>query len=270
MAKDPAPPRRSPTLAALWGAPIGLLGGLIGLGGAEFRLPVLVGVFGYAARRAVALNLAISLITVVSALIIRGGTLSLAPLLDLLPVVLAMIAGAVSAAYLGTALVHRVSEHLLERVILVFLVVIGSALVVEAFLPQDVPGLLPSSPLVRLLAAVLFGLGIGLVSSLLGVAGGELIIPTLVFAFGVGIKTAGTASLLVSLPTVAVGVLRHRRLGAFEESQDIAKTVAPMGVGSVVGAVAGGFLVGIVPAAALKLLLGIILIVSAVRIFRGR
>jgi hypothetical protein len=87
-------PRRSPTLAALWGAPIGLLGGLIGLGGAEFRLPVLVGAFGYAARRAVALNLAISLITVVSALVIRGGTLSLAPLLALLPVVAAMIAGA--------------------------------------------------------------------------------------------------------------------------------------------------------------------------------
>src|SRR5215210_7991828 len=143
MPKPFVSPRRSPTLAALWGAPIGLLGGLIVLGGAEFRLPVLAGVFGYAARRAVALNLAISLITVVSSLVIRGSTLSLSPLLGLLPVVLAMIVGAVSAAYLGTALVHHVSEHLLERAILVFLVVIGMALVVEAFLPQDVPGLLP-------------------------------------------------------------------------------------------------------------------------------
>jgi uncharacterized protein len=168
---------RSPVAALLYGAPIGLLGGLIGLGGAEFRLPVLAGVFRYPARRAVALNLAISLITVVSALLIRGGTLSFAPLLGLLPVVVAMIAGAVSAAYVGTALVHRVSERLLERVILVFLVVIGSALIVEAFLPQDVPGLLPDALTVRVVAAVLFGLGIGLVSSLLGVAGGELIIP---------------------------------------------------------------------------------------------
>jgi uncharacterized protein len=40
-----------------------------------------------------------------------------------------------------------------------------------------------------------------------------------------------------------------------------------MGVGSVFGAVAGGLLVGLVPAA-LKLLLGVVLIVSAVRIFR--
>jgi uncharacterized membrane protein YfcA len=226
-----------------------LLGGLIGLGGAEFRLPVLAGVFGYCARRGVALNLAISLVTVVSALIIRGGTLSLAPLLVLLPVVVAMILGAVSAAYVGTALVHRVSEHLLERVILVFLVVIGTALIVEAFLPQDVPGLLPAWPLVRLVAAVHFG--VGLVSSLLGVAGGELIIPTLVFAFGVGIKTAGTASLLISLPTVAVGVLRHRRLGSFTDRTDLTQTVFPMGVGAVVG----GLFVGVVSAAVLKLVL---------------
>src|SRR5919112_2752558 len=267
METKPDNVHRSPLAALLYGAPIGLLGGLIGLGGAEFRLPVLAGVFRYPARRAVALNLAISLLTVVSALLIRGGTLSFTPLLGLLPVVAAMIVGAVSAAYVGTALVHRVSERLLERVILVFLVVIGAALIVEAFLPQDVPGLLPDALPVRVVAAVVFGLGIGLVSSLLGVAGGELIIPTLVFAFGAGIKTAGTASLLISLPTVAVGVLRHRRLGSFTDRADLTQTVAPMGLGSVVGAVVGGLFVGVVPAAVLKLVLGVNLIVSAVRIF---
>ena len=72
--------KRSPVLALLYGAHIGLLGGLIGLGGAEFRLPVLAGVFGYRARRAVALNLVISLITAVCALLIRSGTLAFAPL----------------------------------------------------------------------------------------------------------------------------------------------------------------------------------------------
>ena len=71
METKPDNVHRSP-VGLLYGAPIGLLGGLIGLGGAEFRLPVLAGVFRYAARRAVALNLAISLVTVVSALLIRG------------------------------------------------------------------------------------------------------------------------------------------------------------------------------------------------------
>ena len=42
-----------------------------------------------------------------------------------------------------------------------------------------------------------------------------------------------------------------------------------MDAGSVVGAVVGGLLVGLVPAAALKLVLGVILIASPVRIFRG-
>ena len=163
----------------------------------------------------------------------------MAPVVALLPVVIAMIAGALAAAYLGTAFVHRITEQLLERIILTLLVVVGTGLIVEAFLPQEVPGLLPNALAVRMLAALLFGLGIGLVSSLLGVAGGELIILTLLFAFGADVKTAGTASLLISLPTVAVGVVRHARLKAFDERLDLTQTVAPMGVGSVIGAVAG-------------------------------
>jgi uncharacterized membrane protein YfcA len=113
-----------------------------------------------------------------------------------------------------------------------------------------------------------FGLAIGLVSSMLGVAGGELIIPTLIFVFGVEIRTAGTASLLISLPTVLVGVIRYARQGAFANWQSLRDTVAPMGAGSVIGAVLGGLPVGIVPATWLKFILGLILMISAWRIFR--
>ena len=41
------------------GAGVGLLGGLIGLGGAEFRLPLLIALFGFAALQAVIMNNAI-------------------------------------------------------------------------------------------------------------------------------------------------------------------------------------------------------------------
>lgn len=44
------------------------MGGLIGLDGAEFRLPLLIVVFGFAALQAVILNKAMSLIVVVTAL----------------------------------------------------------------------------------------------------------------------------------------------------------------------------------------------------------
>jgi uncharacterized membrane protein YfcA len=110
-----SPPRlseggRSPVHAFGFGVPIGALGGLIGLGGAEFRLPVLTGVLGYRPRQAVAVNLAVSLITVLAAAAIRGSTLAWQPVIALLPVAAAMTTGAVTAAYVGIGVVRRLPE----------------------------------------------------------------------------------------------------------------------------------------------------------------
>ena len=265
---EPAPPSRA-GLAFLYSVPIGLLGGLIGLGGAEFRLPVLAGPLGYPARQAVPLNLAVSLVTLSAALVARGGALSFAAVLPLWPALLSLIGGAVVSAFFGTALAGRLSNEGLHRVILVLLVGIGGLLIVESFLPDQLPPFVSDAVAWRVAAGVAFGLGIGLVSSLLGVAGGEVIIPTLVYAFGADIKTAGTASLLISLPTVLVGVARYAARGAFAGQRDLTGTVAPMGVGSVIGAVAGGALVGVIPAPILKLGLGTILILSALGVFHA-
>jgi uncharacterized protein len=269
---EPRPPR--PWLAFAYSIPIGTLGGLIGLGGAEFRLPVLAGPLGYPARQAVPINLAVSLVTVTAALAIRGQTLSYDPVAPHLPAVLALIAGAVFSAFWGATLGARLSNERLERIIFYLLAIIGTALIVEAFLPQEIPALLPALPALRIAAGVLFGLLIGLVSSLLGVAGGELIIPTLVFFYGVDIRTAGTASLIISLPTVLIGILRYASRGGYrppagsEHRSPWREVIAPMGVGSVIGAAAGGLLVGLIPIPALKFILGTVLIASAVKIFR--
>lgn len=252
-------------LAFGFAIPIAILGGLIGLGGAEFRLPVLVGPLGYRARQAVPLNLAVSLVTIVTSLVIRTRSLSLVPLQPLLPVLLALAIGAMIAAFFGTGLFERLSEHALERIIQGLLLVIGLVLLLEAMTTSAAGALLPAAA--WLPAAVLFGLAIGTVSSLLGVAGGEVIIPTLIFAYGVDIKTAGTASLLVSLPTVLVGIARHQRRGAYTRL-DVLQTVAPMGAGSIIGALIGGLLVGLIAVSLLKALLGGVLIVSALRMFR--
>jgi hypothetical protein len=52
-------------------------------------------------------------------------------------------------------------------------------------------GPLPLDAWIRIIAGLLFGFMIGAISSLLGVAGGEVIIPTLVFCYGVPVKTDG-------------------------------------------------------------------------------
>lgn len=262
-----AEPRRSPLLAVVTGAPVGLLGGLIGLGGAEFRLPLLKALFRYPIHRAVALNLAVSLITLVASLAIRLRTTQIEPLRPMVPVMLGMIAGSMTGAFFGATWASRLSVRRLEQTVLLLLVAIGLALMVEAFIPFRGSGI-PGSLAVRLPVAVVLGLGIGIVSSLLGVAGGEIIIPTLVFVFGLDIKLAGTASVMISLPTVAVGCLRYSRKRAYADRRDLPSLVIPMGLGSIAGALGGGLLLQYVPSGALKLGLGVILIISAVKIFR--
>jgi uncharacterized membrane protein YfcA len=259
-------PRESAALAALTGAPVGMLGGLIGLGGAEFRLPLLRGLFAYPVRRAVALNLAVSLVTLAASLAIRLRLSRLAAIEDLAPLLTAMVGGSISGAWVGPSLAHRISATTLERIILVLLVAIGGLLIADTFLPHRATGL-PAALALRIPVAVVLGVGIGLISSLLGVAGGELIIPSLVFVFGADIILAGTCSVLISLPTVLVGIGRYAARGAYAR-RDLSILVLPMGLGSVAGALLGGLLVPYVPQPALKLVLGAILIVSAIRIFR--
>lgn len=252
--------------ALITGTPIGCLGGLIGLGGAEFRLPVLVGLFKYPSSQAISLNLAVSLITLFSSLIFRIPSAPFIELLPLLPIILSLIAGGMGGAYLGAFFTKKISERVLEKVILVLLVSIGLLLIGESFYPFVTGGVqAPFQAL--LLMALVFGIVIGMITSLLGVAGGELIIPTLILFFGVDIKLAGTASILISLPTVIIGLSRHYANGAFKQKSELLELVLPMGIGSIIGSFIGGLLIVYVSGSLLKLILGLILMISAVKIF---
>lgn len=266
---SPLPPAR-PATAFACGAVVGVLGGLIGLGGAEFRLPLLIGLFALAAHQAVRLNLLVSLATVSAAVVARFGFASFPDLLGLLPEIAAVTAGAVLAAWFGTGLLARLSAGALTRLIAALLAVVGLLLLAESLLGLDAGRGLPDGGILRPAVGVVAGLGIGLVSSLLGVAGGEFIIPTMMLAFGADVRTAGTASLLVSLPTVAVGVLRYQRHGAYRDGNLLASLALPMALGSVVGAMLGAALLPHAPAAALKLVLGLILVASALKLARRR
>ncbi len=251
--------------ALFYGAPIGVLGGLIGLGGAEFRLPVLTGVFRYSAKQAVPLNLAISLFTVVAAFVTRASLTSLHSLLPIVPLLCMLGIGSMLGAHVGSGHVHRLHEMGVEKLVTALLIIIGVLLIAESFWVFEAQQLFKSFEL-NLFLGVLFGLGIGLISSFLGVAGGEVIIPTLVLVFGVDIKDAGTGSLLVSTAPILVGMIRYGKQGRYRSQADM-HIIALMGIGSVIGAVIGGMMLGIVPGQPLKLLLGLLLIVSAVKVF---
>jgi len=249
---------------------IGGVGGLIGLGGGEFRLPILVGLIGFTARAAVPMNQLLSLITLVTALLVRWQTGSLVGVGVLAPAIVALGVGGMTAAWYGVRLLAWVSDHGLERAIAILLMAIGLVLIGERFLPGGLPALVPAEPGWQIVAGIILGPCIGTASTFLGVAGGELLIPALVFVFGADIHTAGSAVLFVSIPTVCVGLLRYRRMGLLPSRDTLLRVGLPMGAESLVGAAAGGVFAGSASAQMLKLLLGVILIAAALKAFWRR
>ena len=246
---------------------IGGMGGLIGLGGGEFRLPVLVALIGFTARAAVPMNQILSLVTLATALIVRWHTGSLVGVGVFAPAVIALGIGSVTAAWFAARLLSRVSDHPLERAIAILLMAIGLLLIGERLLPASLPALVPAEPGWQILAGVALGLCIGTASTFLGVAGGELLIPTLIFVFGADIHTAGSTVLFISIPTVCMGLFRYGRMGLLPGRSTLLRIGLPMGIESLVGAAAGGAFAGSTSAEVLKLLLGVILIAAALKAF---
>lgn len=106
---------KSALLAFITGTPIGCLGGLIGLGGAEFRLPLLVGIFNYSAHKSVALNLAVSLVTIISSLLFRIPKTSINSIAPLWTLILTMTLGSMSGSYIGAHFSKRITENSFKK-----------------------------------------------------------------------------------------------------------------------------------------------------------
>jgi uncharacterized protein len=244
---------------------VGLLGGLVGLGGAELRLPLLVGVFGFAALAAVIVNKAMSLVVVLVAVPSRLVAVPVAEVVAAWPAVLNLLAGSLIGAWLGATWATRMATATLFRVLALLLVSIAVVFTAERL------GTLSSLDLVgpaQVVVGVVAGFGVGVVAALMGVAGGELLIPTFVLLYGVDTKLAGSLSLLVSLPTMLVAIFRYSRDQAFAVLGENRGFVVALAVGSAAGSVAGGLLVGAVPEAVLVPLLAGILLLSAVQVWR--
>ena len=248
------------------GAAVGIVGGLIGFGGAEFRLPLLIGLFGFAALEAVILNKATSLIVVATALPFRAGTVPLDQVLAEWPIILNLLAGSLLGAWIGAGLAVRMKSRTLYSVLAGLLVLIAAVLALSHSTTLSPAALITGkAPIV---AGLVAGFGIGIVASLMGVAGGELLVPTLVLLLGIDLKLAGSLSLAISLPTMLVGFARYSRDDSFSFLARNRDFVLLMAIGSVIGVAIGGQLLGAVPVAILLPVLVAILLVSSVKVWR--
>lgn len=104
------------------------------------------------------------------------------------------------------------------------------------------------------------GLGIGLMSGLLGLGGGTFLVPILTGWFALDQHTAHGTSLAVVVPTGIVGALIYGAHGTMDVPMAL-----QLAAGGIFGAAIGARVMKKIPAAQLKRLFGIMLIAVGIK-----
>jgi uncharacterized protein len=110
---------------------------------------------------------------------------------------------------------------------------------------------------------VAFGVLTGILSGVLGVGGGIFMVPFLVLVVGLSQHAAQATSLLVVLPTAAVGSWSLYRRGVGDPP-----TALRMGLVGMVGSIAGTAVALSMPAQALRICFALLMVVIGVRLLR--
>lgn len=251
-------------MAGSAGALVGVLGGMVGLGGAEFRLPLLLGLFGFAALEAVIVNKTMSLVVVTTSIPARLLGVPFDHVASHWLIAANLLAGSLIGAWVGAGWATRMKSATLSRILAALLIVIAIILATTHF------GAVPHVEFdgaTRIVIGLIAGFGIGVVAALMGIAGGEFLIPTIVVLFAVDIKVAGSLSLIVSLPTMLVAFFRYSKDQTFGVLRANIAFILAMAGGSICGALLGGLLLGVVSSAFLIPALVALLAISAARVW---
>jgi uncharacterized membrane protein YfcA len=264
MLNQPSLLRRPGVIAALSGLLTGIAAGFIGVGGGEFRIPVLVQVLGLPLKFAGGINLMVGLFTVALSVYRRWGPDAWTR--DDLALLGIMGSVSVIGAGIGVLGRERLPQRPLKAAVCGYLFIIGLWMLYESIAHIE-HVLFEPTGMTRWVLAGLIAFPIAIVSGVLGVAGGEMRIPALLYVFGMPIKAAGTFSLMISIPTVAAGALTDRRLGGLPNAA--VRIGVLMGVASAVGVMVGAALLPYADRDLIKGTLGVVLLLATVHLAWG-
>jgi uncharacterized membrane protein YfcA len=188
-------------LGFVFAALIGLALGMLGGGGSILTVPVLVYVLGFDPKLAIAMSLPVvgtaALVGVVSHWRAGNVRLQVAALFGSIAMV-----GSYVGARLSVLLSGRAQLLILGAVMLV-----AAALMLRSAVRDDVSPDAAAPPHNAVMLAV--GLGVGLLTGVIGIGGGFLIVPALVILGRVPMKSAvGTSLLVIALNSIS-GYLGH-------------------------------------------------------------
>ncbi|MDZ4828766.1 MAG: sulfite exporter TauE/SafE family protein [Phycisphaerae bacterium] len=233
---------------------VGLALGLLGAGGSIITVPVLVYVVGEAPKAAIAE----SLLIVATIAAVAAFHYQRARLIDWRNAVLLGVPGMLGA-FGGAALASFVSGR--AQMILFACIAFAAAIrmltmrdLAEATLADRRPAWQP----------IVAGLGVGVITGLVGVGGGFLLIPALVVLLGLPMRRAVGTSLAIIAANGLVGFAKHWHTLQATDTEIHWNVVALFAALGVVGSIAGTWLSPRLPQRALRLTFAWVLVAVSI------
>jgi uncharacterized membrane protein YfcA len=209
---------------------VSIIFSMFGQGGGSLYTPILF-LLGYAAVVSISTSLVLNLITALSAAIIYYRS----NLIDLRMAVV-FIPGICIGAFIGGAMTNFVNPEILLWLFVLFLAGAGARMVYtwweKASAEEACPVQFSRGMYVGI---VVFSFVVGIISGLLGVGGGTIIVPFLIFICRYPTKnSAGTVSFIVIFSSL-FGVIGHSAFGSLD-LELIAVTAVAVFIGATLGA----------------------------------
>jgi uncharacterized protein len=211
------------------GLGVGIFGGTFGLGGGVIMVPVLLYVYGKDIRVATATSLA------VIGPLAFAGTLGNAVSGKIVWVAFLFVSvGSVAGAIIGATLSRRVPKARLRKLTGVTVLLIGVTMVILKAPTTAESAVVVNTDVVSLGAMILTGLGVGVFAGMLGLGGGMLLNPVLLFGLGFTAQQTVATSLAIIVPTSLSGATRQYLHGHLDVKMSLLLAVGACG-GSLVG-----------------------------------
>jgi hypothetical protein len=183
----------------------GAFGGLIGIGGGLIMIPLMVEVLKLSQHKAHGTSLVALVFTGL------GGAITYAVngTIDIQAAALLALT-AMCTAPLGARYTHTLPGWKLQKCFGVFLIFCSVVLLLKPYL-SDIIG--PASGYTKIFIFLITGAFTGFLSGMMGVGGGTIMVPVMVILTGFTQHVAQGTSLLVMVPTGAIGAFTHWKMG---------------------------------------------------------
>ncbi|MFN2529009.1 MAG: sulfite exporter TauE/SafE family protein [Candidatus Baltobacteraceae bacterium] len=205
-----------------------IFGSMVGLGGGFILVPALLLIFGFAPAEAAGTSLVL--------VVANSGAGSLTYLLGRrvhIKIGLLLAAGGLPGSIVGALLVQRFSPQIFDLVFGIFLLVVAADLLLN---PAKRAAQTEHAQRINALKgmsyrfSIVVGFFVGLISSLFGIGGGVIVLPTLLYFSELPAHAISATSHFAIFLTSPVGLLTH----AFEHSIRPA-AIAPLLAGGLIG-----------------------------------